>query len=464
VLQIRTRRRPYALQLAGATVGEVALDDTAIAMGSGQSPARIRRVEVEVVPDFVEAMEPLVDQLRRDCGLQPATLSKFEAGLLAAGLPMPAAPDLGPMIVHPGSTVGEVAFAVLRRNVIAMLSHEPGTRLGEDIEDLHDMRVATRRLRAALSLFVQVLPVRARPLRDELGWLAGMLGAVRDLDVHRERVATWLGQVPEADRAPLGELQELLVRQREDARRQLLTCLDSTRYDKLVAGLTAMLIAGPSRRSSAARLPATATVPDLIFQRHRSATKAARRARRSGLPEDFHRLRIRCKRLRYALEFVSEVYRGQTGSFVREVVRLQDGLGLMQDAEVAVTRLRSLATTTSPALSPATVFAMGEVAERYGEEARHLLRELPSRVKVLDKGQWQKLATLLERRRASTAIVDVWSMVPARRTSPGTAVAMPSGPNRDEGASASPAEQRSGATVHVPSNGSHNGTDPADSP
>ena len=85
--------------------------------------------------------------------------------------------------------MGDLAFAVLRRQLAVVRAKEPGTRLGEDPEELHDMRVATRRLRAALSMFEAVLPVRAQVFREELGWLARLLGTVRDLDVQLEGLA-----------------------------------------------------------------------------------------------------------------------------------------------------------------------------------------------------------------------------------------------------------------------------------
>ena len=171
VLEVRTRRRPFDLTIHGETVAELALDDTVIAIGRERRRLRLTRVEVEVQPAWVEAMQPFVERLRRECGLQPATLSKFEAGLMAAGLSIPGLPDLGPTGVTPSATLGELAFRVLRKDAAAMLAHEPGTRLGEDIEALHQMRVATRRMRAGLDMFADVLPVRAGRLRAELGWL-----------------------------------------------------------------------------------------------------------------------------------------------------------------------------------------------------------------------------------------------------------------------------------------------------
>ncbi|MGH9029763.1 MAG: CHAD domain-containing protein [Acidimicrobiales bacterium] len=412
VLDVRTTRRPFDLRNGGESVAEVALDETVIYAGEGQRPARLRRVEVEVNPEWTERLAPMVEDLKRSCGLQSATLSKFEAGLLAAGLEIPGPPDLGPTEVTPDSTIGELAYAVIRRNMVSMLVHEPGTRLGEDSDELHDMRVATRRMRAALSLFKDVLPVRVRSLRDELGWLADKLGTVRDLDVQIERLGAWAQEVPGSERAALTGLAGLLESERAAGRAELLADLESARYERLMAGLCTMLRQGPPRRTAATRAPAVAVVPDLVAARQRSAAKAARPAKHSAQPEDFHRLRIRCKRLRYALEFVSDVYEGATSKVVRRVVRLQDSLGLMQDATVAVARLESLATNPSNGLSATTVFVMGGVAERYRFEAKQIAEDLPKGLKALRGSRWQKLKVLMERRRLELAAFYRWPLQP----------------------------------------------------
>ncbi len=397
VLEVRTRRRPFSLRVAGEEVAELALDETVIDVGPDQPPVRLRRVEVEAVPRWVEALKPLVADLQASCGLQPATLSKFEAGLLAIGAEIPRPPDLGPTEVSGQSTFGDLAFAVLRRHLGVLLAKEPGTRLGEDIEELHDMRVATRRLRAALDLFAAALPVRAAALRDELRWLAAVLGAVRDLDVQIDNMDHMEEPAAAGD---LAHLRRLLEAERRTARQAMLEALDSSRWDRLAAGLVTVAQQGPHRRSAAARQPATLAVPPLVLDRHRAVAKAARKARRSGVPDDFHRLRIRCKRLRYSLEFVAGVYGGRTERFTRRLAKVQDALGLMQDAEVAVQRLHDLATGGD--LPPATVFAMGGVAERYRRQAADLLASMPGQLKVLDGNEWADLAAHLEKARAGT--------------------------------------------------------------
>ncbi len=406
VLQVRTRRRPFALRVGGIDVAEVALDDTMIVVGTGQKPMQLRRVEVEVHPDWVEALEPIVEQLRMSCGLQPARLSKFEAGLLALGEEIPGNPDYGPTEISASSTMGEVAFAVLRRQLAVVRAKEPGTRLGEDPEELHDMRVATRRLRAALSLFEGVLPVRAQVFRQELGWVAGLLGAVRDLDVQLENlagmehgpIATGTGVAP-GDGDPLADLAVLLERERAEARTDMLSGLDSVRWERLAKGLTAMAQQGPARRSVATRVPAAIGLPDLVSERHAKVRKAAKRAKRTGVVTDFHALRIRCKRLRYALEFSSDVYGGRTSRFVRELTVLQDELGAMQDAEVASLQLADLALGDT-SLPAATIFVMGGVAEQHRREVTRFLKRLPAQLPRTSGRAWRELRELMERRKA----------------------------------------------------------------
>ena len=240
------------------------------------------------------------------------------------GEEIPGTPDLGPTDVSAASTMGELAFAVLRRQLGVVRAKEPGTRLGEDPEELHDMRVATRRLRAALSLFAGVLPFAPRSsARSSAGWdassarcatstcssqgLAGMAATDIDRSVGRD--------VDGHD--PLAELAALLERERAAARTAMLSGLDSVRWDRLVKGLTAMARQGPARRSLATRVPAEIGLPQLVSARHDKVVRAAKRAKRSGVVSDFHGLRIRCKRLRYALEFSADVYGDRATRFVR---------------------------------------------------------------------------------------------------------------------------------------------------
>ena len=197
----------------------------------------------------------------------------------------------------------------------------------------------------------------------------------------------------------MAELSALLERERDAARFALLGGLDSVRWDRLAKGLASMVQQGPARRSVAARVPAVIAMPELVVTRHEAVAKAAKRAKKSGVVSDFHRLRIRCKRLRYALEFSSELYGGRTARFVRQLTALQDELGLMQDAEVASLWLADLATGEAH-LPAGTVFVMGGVAERHRRDVNRLLRRLPKELPRIEGREWLDLLELMERRRA----------------------------------------------------------------
>ena len=395
ILQVRTRRRPFTVRIDGVDAAQIALDDTVIVVGNGQRPMQLRRVEVEAFPAWAGVLARLVRQLRSACGLQPAALSKFEAGLLARNLEIPGPPDLGPTDIGPEATLGELAYAVVRRQLAVLRDKEPGTRLGEDPEELHEMRVATRRLRAALDLFVDVLPLRVRHFRGELGWFAGVLGAVRDLDVQLEAQAA---MIEPGQQELWAELTALLVRERDIARVALLTALESVRWQRLMSGMAALAQQGPFRRSTATRTAALIGVPDLIGCRHAAVVKAAKRAKRSGRAADFHRLRIRCKRLRYSLEFSADLYDGRTSRYTRQLAKLQNQLGLFQDAEVAANRLYELATGNAH-LPASTIFVMGGVAEQHRREMARLLDRLPAEVSRVRGREWQDLAATMEQER-----------------------------------------------------------------
>jgi len=327
--------------------------------------------------------------------LHPALLTKYEAALTATGSPRTEPEDFGPTVIEPTDTIGHVGLAVLRRHFATLLAKEPGTRLGDDIEELHDMRVASRRLRAAVALFGDALPVEAERLRPELAWIGQTIGAVRDLDVQLAQLDEWVAAAPEPDREPLSRLRGLLVSEREQARAEMLQALDSARYERFVRRFGTMLRSRTGSRTD----PALSGAPDLVEGRHRALRKAMRRARRNGEPASYHRLRIVAKRFRYALEFLADVYPGETKQVVRRTVALQDTLGAYQDGSVAIARLRQLTAEHGATLGAETVFAMGEIAERYRAGMEQALGDVGSRYKQLEGKPWRQLHRRMEEAR-----------------------------------------------------------------
>jgi CHAD domain-containing protein len=398
LFDVQTRRRVFPLAVGGVPSGELSLDDTAIREPGGQILGRLRRVEVEVPPAAVASVEGLVEQLQTTFGLQGAVLSKYEAALAATGRSRTEPKDFGRTTVEPGDTIGHVGLAVLRRQLATLLAKEPGTRLGDDVEELHDMRVASRRLRAAITLFGDALPGDADRLRPELAWLGQTIGAVRDLDVQLGQLDRWANVLAPSDQDALRRLRSLLEGQRARARGEMLEALDSPRYARLVRRLGTML----RSRSGARTAPAREVAPDLVEGRHRALRKAMRRIGADADATAYHRLRIAAKRYRYALEFLSDIYPGETKRLIRRTAALQDVLGAHQDAQVAITRLRDLAGHRGAELGPEAVFAMGEIAGRYSTSMEEVRAKVPGFYARLEGKVWKRFARRIHGQKATS--------------------------------------------------------------
>jgi CHAD domain-containing protein len=395
LFSVRTSRRRFVLD---GSIGEISLDTSEMPVGGEH--VSLRRVEVETGMAPTPDLHAFVDEMHSALDLTPASLSKYETGLYAGGLDPEGDLGFGPTHIDPSMTVGEVAFAVLRRQLAEMRNHEGGTRLGEDPEELHDMRVPTRRMRAAMKVFQDALPERARWLREELRWVAQALGEVRDLDVQIERFEAWKEEAEEGDSRALDKIIGITQKRRGEARKDMLAVLDSDRYELLESSFAEMLRRGPGREPSQADGPVTVVAPALISRRYRKWKKAAKRLDGLSSPEAFHDVRKKGKRLRYTLEFFSEVYGEPVQGLVKSLKALQDDLGDHQDAVVADAYLRELGTTSGGTHVPRGVaFTMGVYSERCAREAKDLRSNIPDSkpLRALTKGkQWRKFEKVLE--------------------------------------------------------------------
>ncbi len=352
---LHTTRRRFALLSGCTTLAEAAIDETSILGADGSVAGQLQRLEIEVGGNGTpEAVEPLARRLREDGGLRPAADSKFEAALAALALEPAGTPDLGATGYDATSSLGEVARAALRRQLAASLANEPGTRLGEDIEALHRMRVASRRTRAVIRVFAEALPRELPALREEWRWIGDALGEVRDLDVQIEAL--------DEDTPDLAPLREQLEAARAEARTELLAALNSPRYEALIVAMTEALRDDSESGEEAAR-PAIVAAPELLRDARRRLRRLARRLDAGAPATEYHRARIRAKRVRYATECVADLYGPPAQELIEALKELQDVLGRSQDALVAIERLSGIAGAGRDT-PPATLFAMGRLAER----------------------------------------------------------------------------------------------------
>ncbi|MGH3942164.1 MAG: CHAD domain-containing protein [Pseudonocardiaceae bacterium] len=271
--------------------------------------------------------------------------------------------DLGdPIRGRPSDPTVHQLRAALDNRLRALLACDPGTRVGVDPEELHQMRVAVRRIRAALKAARPLLDrAWADDLRAELGWLGRALGPVRDADVLIERLRGRAAAFDDSSRHAADILIDALVAERKVARAQMLAALDSERYTALLRRMAAAVSAPlPTARGRAT----TPALVELVHTEFRRLSKAVHRAGDDPPDDVLHALRIQGKRLRYTGELAATSGGKPVRKLVASMVTLQDVLGEHQDACVAQQRIVQLLDGFGDVVALEVVFAAGRLVER----------------------------------------------------------------------------------------------------
>jgi CHAD domain-containing protein len=325
VATLCTRRSGVMSEIGEGRVS-VVLDWVEVISGPDDVPA-FGVVEVEAVEGGRGALDAAAGVLERSGAVQNGT---------------PASRALWRRISPPKEPRGWVP-----EQLVEILAHDPGTRLGTDAEDLHRHRVAVRRLRAAL---------REEPLKTELRWIGGDLGAVRDLDVLIDHFREESASLEPDERLAFRPVLLRLARRRAAARRELIAALDSPRYFELLDAVEQVPPEGP----------------DAAAVLHHEARRQFRKLRREveaagDEPEDavLHELRKRAKRVRYAAERAGVAGDRSLRELGVAAKALQDVLGIHQDAVVGEEALRELVSETT---RPLQALAIGRLVE--GERSR----------------------------------------------------------------------------------------------
>lgn len=283
---------------------------------------------------------------------RPALASPNDLGL--ADTPSHAAAG-DPPLVH--------VRARIDQQVRALIESEAVAREGTDPEGVHQMRVAVRRMRAALKAASEP---DVEAMQDELRWLGGILGRIRDVDVLLEHLRGQAADLPEDEQAAAERLLRGLVEERRRARRRMLDTLRGTRYLTLLRSLAAMVTAEVNGHP-VDKKGKTPALLDVVVKPHRKLVRAARALGDDPADEELHALRIQGKRLRYAAELAEPVGGKSVRRLIRATKEFQDVLGDHQDTVVAEAEVRRLLDEQAePDVD--VVFVAGRLVER--ERAR----------------------------------------------------------------------------------------------
>lgn len=374
---LSTRRRRWLLSGAdGAQLAELVQDDVSVLDGD-RVIGRFREIELESRGPALEALQPIVLFLQRAGATYSEPVPK---AVRALGPRAAAAPDVVVPLPDPEAPAGEAVRFAMATGTRRLMEHDALTRQGE-VEGVHQMRVATRRLRGDLRTFGPLVDDEwAAALVNELHWLGRLLGDVRDRDVQLAALASDDSDLEDS----LAPLRMAISDARDEARRELTAALAGSRYldmlERMVQAARDPLLTDKADR------PAGEIVPDLL-------ALTADRSRRSmqELAEDspdaaYHPARIDAKRLRYAAEAIGPFLRSHGGRAAKMAVAataVQDLLGAHQDAMVMEREVRR--TVEVHRKDPAFAFAAGRYIERLEGRRRALRADYPAAHKALVK-------------------------------------------------------------------------------
>ena len=396
---LRQVRRERELRRDGSTA-VLSMDRTQVRRDR-ERLGRFHTLEVELRDGDEALLLEVADDLERSRLVEAETRTKEQIAreMIAARRRLPPVPESPG--VRADDPLSEAGRKVLAMHLARMLQRESGTRDGRDIEELHKMRVATRRMRAVWRVFAQAyVPKRMKRYVSELREVAATLGAVRDLDVLTEGLEAYAAR-NEADRAWLEPLFAEWRRRREAARVVLLRELDSGGYTRFVDDYLAFV-----GTPGAGAAPVAAGAPHRVRQTVASLTWAAYEqvAAHDGTIAwaditTLHELRITGKRLRYTLESFSEVLGPGAPGLVSRVVDLQDHLGAINDASVAGSMAREFLAADGGRLPLPSAQAIGRYLASREREIGRLRRSLPAR--------WRPLMSPTYRRALGRAVAEV---------------------------------------------------------
>jgi triphosphatase len=336
--ETRVRRRLAELQLGGALI-EIAVDDGDIV--AGQERVLIGECELELKAGEPAALFALAAQLTA-AGLSLNPLQKSQRGYLLARGERPLEARAVSPSLDPASSIEEAIAVILGNALRQFLDNWPALFDADHPESVHQMRVALRRLRAALGQFEKVLPGAGFGIfRETAKRLAAALGPARDHDVLIALGAE--GPLASFPSEPSTEtLSAALDAQRREAYRLARDTIGAPETSRFVLELQAFVAARGWRNGVSAEAlpglgrPAREVADEVLERLYQRARKLGKNIM-TAEPEERHRLRIALKNFRYMSEFFASFYDPKrVKKFNRTVGALQDALGAHNDSVSAM--------------------------------------------------------------------------------------------------------------------------------
>jgi triphosphatase len=349
-----TTRTIIEIEPRSGTRIEAAIDEGEVRLTGGDAVEPISEIELELKSGEPVALYDLALQMVEVACVRVETRSKSERGYRLASGSETAIPVYAEPLTLDRDMPVEAALQEIGRSCLAQLVGNEGAVLAGHSEGVHQMRVAARRIRSAISSLKKMLPAEDRQwITEELRWLARTLGTARNLDVFADELLP-AARAGLPDEPGWEDLAATLDRLRQEVHEQVKEAVLAKRYTAAMLRLLRWFEGCAWRENQATEEAAIAASPIgeaavQVLDRRRRKVRQRRKGFGKQTPRERHKLRIAAKKLRYTTELFGSLFdKSALQSFVRTLKRLQDDLGYANDARVAHEFIVDLFAQTAP--------------------------------------------------------------------------------------------------------------------
>lgn len=367
-------KRLSGLLTCGGSVVEIAVDQGHISCGKLRVP--VAEVELELVSGSKADLLDLAMTLAKDFSLRLDFVSKAEKGFRALLGEKPSPVKAKPIKSNSLATVDDAVAAIISNTLAHFVANWACLRESDEPESIHQMRIALRRMRCALSIFKRALPNAGfGALRDDAGRLASAFGPVRNADAFRMSVLQ--GPLASADRPENCDAFRTILEKRRTAAYALARSeIESPAATIFVLKMQTFL----ARRDLRTALAGAESKKSQVLMRKfaeaaldRLRTRVLKRGKVAAVSDEArHKLRIALKNLRYGVDFFADLLgsRKRRQAYKKKMSALQDLLGVRNDIVGAKTYLEELREEVGPEAERILEFILGWQAREAAAAAK----------------------------------------------------------------------------------------------
>jgi CHAD domain-containing protein len=354
--------------------------------GKGESVGLEGRIRLLPVRGYQKPWQRVQQFLTEELELEPLSGRLLDEALKAFGRrPMDYTSKLN--FSFQPEMPAQQATRVIHLHLLATVeTNLSGTRADLDSEFLHDLRVAVRRTRSALTQIKGVFPEpEVEEFKDGFAWVGQATGPTRDMDVYLLGFEEYRDSLRPEFRQELEPLHQFLIRHQKSEQRDMVKKLNSPHFRKLLKEWRSFLESPPEGEAPNADRPIREVASRRIHKIYKRVMQEGLAITDASPPEALHELRKSCKKLRYLIEFFRSIYPNKPVAVTIKVVKVRlDNLGIHQDLEVQAHKLREFAwqMVREGQVPPDTLLAMGMLVDGLLERQLLARAEFYSRFEI----------------------------------------------------------------------------------